>query len=197
MRKVGEIYFFAQYYWKKDANYQKCLKILEDFKDIFAKAPGSRKSHHDYEGGYLDHTMEVFGIANLLYHTLQREHDRKYHKKLTFTAQDAYLVLFLHDIEKPFKYIRQENATEEEFSELKSRLSTKQGREKFRLDLIAKYGIELTPAQQNALKYVEGENDDYVPGERVMNELAAFCHACDVLSARILWNKPAKGRSNE
>lgn len=47
------------------------------------------------------------------------------------------------------------------------------------------YDIALTPQQENALRYVEGEGDDYSSERRVMNELAAFYHMCDVASARI------------
>jgi len=42
-------------------------------------------------------------------------------------------------------------------------------------------------------QYVEGVPDsEYTPGERTMGELAAFCHCCDIISAR-LWHD--KGRS--
>lgn len=197
MSKIEEVYFFTEYFWIKDRNHQKCLQILKDFQDIFKKAPGSRKSHHNHEGGYLDHIVETFWLASHLYQVIHRECIRKYQQKPIFTVHDAYLVLFLHDIEKPFKYIKQKDTTKEEFEETKRKLATKKGREQFRLDLINYYGIELTAQQQNALKYIEGENNDYVPGERVMNELAAFCHACDILSARILWDKSIRSSPDE
>ncbi len=184
--------FMHNFWLSKDKNYQQCFKILDDFQDIFQKSAGSRKSHHNYAGGYLDHLMEMLEIADDLYCTMSEQYLCKYRASPPFEFDDALLVIFLHDIEKPFKYERQKNQTEEEFTEIKRKLATKKGREQFRLDLISRYGIELTPAQQNALKYIEGENDDYVPGERTMNELASFCHACDILSARILWNDPKK-----
>ena len=55
---------------------------------------------------------------------------------------------------------------------------------------ILEYGLVLTPAQENALKYVEGEHNDYTNKQRLMNELAAFCHLCDVTSARIFHSYP-------
>jgi hypothetical protein len=69
-----------------------------------------------------------------------------------------------------------------------SRLDLKAIRRQFRSDVIQKYGIALTDAQQNALRYVEGIPDlEYQPGARIMGELAAFCHMCDICSAR-LWH---------
>ena len=47
--------------------------------------------------------------------------------------------------------------------------------------------------QWDALKYVEGEMGDYSARRRVMNPLAAFCHLCDVASARIWFDFPKLG----
>ena|SRR3989338_4492030 len=69
------------------------------------------------------------------------------------------------------------------FSEKKG-VDTKADAHAFRLKKLKKYGIELLPEQQNALKYVEGEHNDYTNQRRVMNELAMFCHMCDEWSAR-------------
>jgi predicted RNA-binding Zn-ribbon protein involved in translation (DUF1610 family) len=44
------------------------------------------------------------------------------------------------------------------------------------------------------MRYVEGEFDDYSNQQRAMWPLAAFCHSCDVLSAR-LW--PEYPRPND
>ena len=46
--------------------------------------------------------------------------------------------------------------------------------------------------QQNALRYKEGEGDDYDPHKRVAGELAAFCNNCDVWSARGWHDFPKK-----
>jgi hypothetical protein len=95
-------------------------------------------------------------------------------RPLPFTMSDAVVVLFLHDLEKPWK----------------DKAWTKDERHRFRLSVIAQYGIELTDEQYNALVYVEGEGSDYRSDARVMNELAAFCHMCDVASARIWHDHP-------
>ncbi|MEK6891083.1 MAG: hypothetical protein AABX03_03005, partial [Nanoarchaeota archaeon] len=60
----------------------------------------------------------------------------------------------------------------------------------FKFDLINKYGFELTSEQENALKYVEGEGEDYDPHKRAQLPLAAFVHICDVISARIWHDYP-------
>jgi hypothetical protein len=137
---------------------------------------GASNNHHAWEGGWKDHTTEVMnlGVVQFYYLDLCRS--------LPFSVAEALEVLYLHDIEKPFRYGEANG---------KEILKTKKAREEFRLGVIEEFGIALNESQQIALKYCEGENDDYTPKKRVMNELGAFCHACDVLSAR-LWHDQGK-----
>src|SRR5271170_1833034 len=150
--------------------------IVRDNVSCFRPAKGSRSNHQAWEGGYLDHIAETMNIACQLYNTLSSL------RKLPFTLGEALEVMFLHDIEKPFA------------EELKvAGRYTKAARKGFRADMIHKYEINLTPAQENALRYVEGVPDlEYTPGERLMGELASFCHCCDILSAR-LWHDKGEG----
>ena len=109
-------------------------------------------------------------LAIVLYCALKTCRPRSY------ALSDALLVLFLHDLEKPWK------------SEIK--FGSKDERREFRELAMILYGIVLTPEQANALRYVEGEGDDYTNEHRVMGPLAAFCHACDVISARDMHDHP-------
>ena len=153
-----------------------CNKILEDNQDLFRKAMGSSHNHQNWEGGYWDHIEEVMNLAYVLYPTLNNL------RPLPFSLSDALLVLFLHDLEKPWKYELDDNG------ELKSRLDPnlskkelKQQAQLFRDNKLAEYGISLSERQLNGFRYVEGEHNDYSSKYRVMNELAAFCHMCDVV----------------
>ena len=58
--------------------------------------------------------------------------------------------------------------------------------------IVKKLKIPLTAAQRNALRYAEGEKEDYHPTKRIMNPLAAFVHCCDTISARIWFDEPKK-----
>ena len=146
------------------------LGSLKSFLDLdFVKqAKGSNHNHQTWEGGYLDHVLETMNIARWLYTTSPR--------KLPFKLGDALLVMFLHDFEKPYKE--------------KNSWQTKEERRKFRDFLIESLGIVISEEQRLALLYVEGEHD-YSNTERKMNELAAFCHCCDIFSAR-LWHNQGK-----
>lgn len=151
-----------------------CRRLLEELlgDPDLASAQGSMHNHQAWPGGYLDHVAEVVDLAFVQYEALSKI------RPLPFTLSEALLVLFLHDIEKPWKYGKGH------------RFLHKLDRHLFRMKLIKDSGIELTSEQENAIKYVEGEGDDYTPGERVMGPLAAFCHTCDVLSARMWWDEP-------
>ena len=156
----------------KEPNRSACFQILEDNIILFGQTAGSSNNHQAWRGGYVDHVEEVMNFAVYLYEKMNFFHP------LPFKLEDALLVLFLHDLEKPWKEIE--------------KFKTKQERHEFRLRKITEYGMRLTPEQQNAIKYVEGEGDDYSSLRRVMNPLAAFCHMVDIASARIWFNHPLR-----
>lgn len=155
---------------------QICLTILLDNLELFKHARGSTHLHQAWQGGYLDHVTETMNIAIIQYSALTSL------RSLPFSLSDALVVLFLHDIEKPWKYEFIDGQITQKFE-----LSNKKSQREFRDQKIKNYGLVLTPAQQNALEHVEGEIHDYSNTIRAMNELAAFCHVCDVISAR-LWH---------
>lgn len=161
-----------------------CLRILEDHEDLFRSQPGSSHNHQVWPGGYYDHIQEVLNIANLLYGTLGAV------RPLPFSISDALLVLFLHDLEKPWRF---EPDGQGGFRQREG-VRSKAEKAAFREAKLAEYGIELTPEQRNAFTYVEGEGEDYSSQRRVMCELAAFCHMCDVASARIWHAHPLPER---
>lgn len=146
-------------------NRERVLLLIRDHAPRLLRARGSSHNHQAWAGGYLDHVNDVMQIASVLYAAMSE------FRKLPFNLQDARLVLFLHDLEKPWK-------EDHVFVD-------KLDRARFRWVKIHEYGIELTEEQENAIRYVEGEGDEYSPKRRVMNEMAAFCHMCDVASARV------------
>lgn len=153
-------------------------KLLKDHAEKFEIARGSSHNHQAWDGGYLDHVVETLNIAFWLVTTSPRP--------LPFSLSDALEVMFLHDLEKPWKHTKYHNET--------LSLTSKSERRAFRDMLIQQYGIQLSDEQRNALRYVEGVPDsEYTPGKRTMGELAALCHCCDILSARLWHDKGAEG----
>jgi len=178
-------------------NFEELMKLLNDHRKLMATAMGSSKNHQAWEGGYLAHIVECLNIAVWLYDTSPR--------RLPFARCHALEVLFLHDLEKPFKQFPDAGTPIGSWAQLEPlshynqggvqiNLNSKQFRKEFRNQLIRKYGIQLSDAQWNALAYVEGVPDsEYSPGERTMGELAAFCHCCDILSARLWYDEGKTG----
>lgn len=162
-------------------NGQACRKIYQDFETLFRSAPGSSHNHQCWPGGYYDHVSEVMNLAALLYDTLNSL------RPLPFNKSDALLVMFLHDLEKPFKYVMDDKGQLTRSAEI----IDKAGNAAKRNQLLQQYGIELNAQQTNAMRYVEGVREkDYVQGARTMGELAALCHSADTLSARLWYNYP-------
>jgi hypothetical protein len=148
-----------------------------DIKAFLPEAVGSTKSHHAWPYGYRDHIRETMNIACVLYERLNRE------RELPFNLSEALLVMFLHDCEK--------HATQDQLAKFKW-VNERPGKsdKNFQKKLIARYGFKISDEEENALKYVEGEKDDYLEGARVMGPLGALCHASDVISARIWFDQP-------
>lgn len=156
-------------------------KILADNRELFGKVQGSTHNHQAWPGGYIDHVSEVMNIAFVVYGEMARL------RRMVFTLSDALLVLFLHDIEKPWKY----ELGPDGHLQHKSTMLTKADHQRFRMEKLGEYGVILTEAHENGLKYAEGELNDYSNRERRMGPLAAFAHICDVTSARIWFDYPA------
>jgi hypothetical protein len=102
-------------------------------------------------------------------------------RPLDFSLSDAILILFLHDLEKPFRYI-----------EPKQEMNTEKEKKDFVQTIINKYSIILNDNHKNALYYIHGEGDDYSRTKNIQKPLAAFIYLCDTTSARI-WPDFPKG----
>lgn len=145
--------------------------MWSDFKKYNPDAPGSSGNHQDWEGGYFDHIKAVMNHAIMLYEQLDKV------SRLDFSLEDALVVLFLHDIEKPIKYVQTSD------KHLYRRVLKSD--DEIKKEIIDYYQVKLTQEHYDAIKYIHGEGDDYSKNKRVMSPLAAFCHCCDVMSARI------------
>ena len=164
----------------EEPNRSACITILQDNEKLFKTAKGSSNNHHTWLGGYYDHIMEVMNIAIVLYERLNSL------RPLPFSLSDLLLVLYLHDIEKPWRY----DVGEDGKLYNKSDLDTPEKQHIFREKKLKEYGILLTEKQENGLKYVEGEGKDYSGKHRTMGPLAALAHTCDVTSARVYFDYP-------
>lgn len=171
-----------------EPNRSACFKILNENRQLFETIPGSTHNHQTFVGGFYGHIEDCLNYAYYLY-----DFDKSFEREIPFSKSDALLIMFLHDLEKPWRIEVMEDGT------VRNRpgLDTKEAFKQFREDKLKEYGIVLTPAQLNGLTYVEGELKDYSSTHRVMNELAAFCHKVDVHSARIWYDYPKHAGQDE
>ena len=164
-----------------EPNSQICLRILNDNQPLFEKARGSTHNHQTWEGGYIDHVTDGMNYCRHLY-----AFDASFGRPLPFTFSDALLVFFLHDLEKPWRIMV---AIDGRVTN-RPGLTTKSDFKKFRQNMLAEYGLALTPAQFNGFTYIEGEISDYSSEQIVVNELAAFCHKSDNWCGRGWYDYP-------
>lgn len=164
-----------------EPNRSACMRILTENRKLFETIPGSTHNHQTFVGGYFSHILDCMNYAYYLY-----DFDASFGRPLPFSKSDGLLILFLHDLEKPWRIEVMNDGT------VRNRpgLDTKEAFKAFREKKLEEYGMILTPAQMNGLTYVEGEIKDYSSTHRVMNELAAFCHKVDTWSARAWYDYP-------
>lgn len=149
------------------ANGVACRQMFEQYENIFMRAPGSKVKHQTWEGGYVQHLCQCMALAEFLYEPIKNIGG------VDFSLSDAVLILILHDLEKPFKYVEGKvfnNDTE---------------KKEFIASQIKLFNISLNEKHLNALKYIHGEGDDYSPNINIQWSLSAYVHVCDVTSARI------------
>jgi hypothetical protein len=164
-----------------EPNRSACARILADHRELFATVQGSTNNHQAWPGGYLDHVCEVMNIAAMLHAHLSAL------RPLPFSLSDVLLVVYLHDIEKPWKYELGEDGKLHH----KAGMKDKAEHQRFRMRKLGEYGVVLTKEHENGLAYAEGELADYTNQRRVMGPLAALAHMCDVASARLWFDHPA------
>ena len=164
----------------EEPNGSACYRILLDYQRLFQVVQGSTNNHQAWVGGYFDHVQEVMNIAVVLYKQLNSL------RSLPFSLSDLLLVVYLHDIEKPWKY--ELHADGQLYH--KTTMQSKESHQLFRLEKLKEYNITLTAEQENGIKYTEGELKDYSNRYRVMGPLACVAHMCDVASARLWFDHP-------
>ncbi len=166
-----------------------CKKIICDNYLRLRSAPGSKNNHQNWPGGWWDHTTEVMNIGQVVYETMNSR------RELPFLFNETVFPLFMHDLEKPWKY-----ASNEDLNSLNERLKEK-GYQKplsfpreephaFIIGLLEAYKVTLNDDEHNALEYAHGEIAQYSANHRLMLPLATFVHMCDVASARIWYDRP-------
>lgn len=165
-----------------EPNRTACQRILTDNRKLFQTVQGSTNNHQNWLGGYFDHVQEIMNIAVVLYERLNAL------RQLPFSLSDLLLVVYLHDVEKPWKY---ELCGDGQLHH-KTTMQNKEDHQQFRMAKLAEYGVVFTPEQENGMKYAEGELNDYTNRRRVMGPLACVAHMCDVCSARLWFAHPAE-----
>jgi len=149
----------------EDDRREALLEFHLEFEPLMRIAKGSSHNHQAWEGGYISHITELFHIAEVSYAALGSLHP------MPFPLDQALIVLYMHDIEKIWQYSTGETIDKDDWYN----------------EILPKRGITLTDSEMNALEHIHGEQN-HVKTERRMNELGAFCHSCDCLSARLFWD---------
>ncbi|MEY4440587.1 MAG: hypothetical protein RLY49_213 [Candidatus Parcubacteria bacterium] len=170
-------YYGLDYFLNKidEPNATRCKELFADFKKRFERAPGSLRKHQAWKGGYIHHLEETMNLGLSLYKEMNQ------FRALPFSFSDVVLILFLHDLEKPFRYVP-----------MKNEFKNDEEKKDFINSLIQKYKIKLTANHKNALTYIHGEGDEFHRTKRIQKPLAAFVHCLDTLSARVWFDEPKR-----
>lgn len=162
-----------------------------------SKYPAPPTTVRCWRGGYWDHIVEVMCVGTAVPRFRGHRSAAELALEEQFTLSDGLPVLFLHDIEKPWRRLWEDGEPALDAQGrpvIRPRPAGASARKAFAEHKPSEYGVAFSPQQQNAWQYVEGLRDsDYSPNDRVMLPLAALCHTCDLLSARAFYDFPRPG----
>lgn len=177
MKQPEALLFYLKYLYE-DPSYAGVMKFHQDHEQLILTAKGSKSKHQAWPGGYLDHLVECIEIGGQMMDGLRLI------RPLPFSFESVIKVLYFHDIEKMFKYSGVPMCDPKHPEVFSDKMKF------YREIMPAEWGIEFTAEELNALENIHGEVNY---GEhRVAGPLAAFCHCCDMLSARMWHDKPTK-----
>lgn len=162
--------------------YNGLMKFHYEHEALIRKAKGSKSKHQAWDGGYVDHLVECLEIASKMFDSLGKI------RQVPVEWNSVVKVLYLHDVEKMFKY---SDLPHPNPGLAKDAIHAKDWF--YGHWLKESYGVVLSDEERNALDNIHGEKEY---GEhRVAGRLAAFCHCCDMLSARMWFDKPYRAKS--
>ncbi|RYG59659.1 MAG: hypothetical protein EON60_09770 [Alphaproteobacteria bacterium] len=165
------------------------LAVHRYYEDVWPVAPGSSHNHQAWPGGLRDHLADMCRRGWLMYQL-----DSLLYGELPFSFDDVVVCIFCHDAEK---LVKNSPRADKRFGRYLTMADEGMAWEDVKWRVLAEwafFGLVLTHAQTNALKYTHGEPEsEYRKDKRVMNELAAFVHALDNTSARCYHDK-GRGR---
>ena len=87
-----------------EPNRTACFKILNENRALFEKVRGSTHNHQTWDGGFYGHIEDCLNYAYYLY-----DFDSQFGRVIPFSKSDALLIMFLHDLEKPWRIEVMEN----------------------------------------------------------------------------------------
>lgn len=187
---------------------------------LISKAPAGRSKHHKYEGGLIDHIIEMFNYAN---HTMQYNVIHEVHgSSFDFSIQDVAISILLHDLSKAvaykytgkFEYIDAHfergsitSFTMREWEAYKGETPVKtirtgcfeyrknffktMGLDQRTYWLMARYGISVSEYIFNSIMFAEGGWSDAAKKWGMeYGKLGAFLHILDMYSSQVI------GRNN-
>lgn len=180
-----------------DPRHTAMVRIYDRYAHLIHHAKGSSHNHQAWPGGYADHIAEIININRVTYPALHS------YRPLPFTMAQADIALYLHDIEKPFKYGPSTDPDVLHWTQVANNYMLDQiypdeyaAWEQTKWDILhylqIEYNYRLDPDETNALTYTHGEGAAHRKDQRVTCPLAAHVHHCDNTSARIY---PEDGRN--
>lgn len=82
------------------------MKILNENRELFQTIQGSTHNHQTFKGGYYSHVLDCMNYAFYLY-----DFDASFGRPLPFSKSDVILIMFLHDLEKPWRIEKMSDGT--------------------------------------------------------------------------------------
>ena len=184
--------FLTLLYSTKRKGIEQVVRCLED--TGFFESPASRTAHLAYDGGLVDHSLNVYHVAERI-----AENMRELCPRLQIPEDSIIIISLLHDICKATRYhhsekvMQKDGTIRETYIKDYSHFPIGHG-EKSVIQLL-RWGLELTEDEMLAIRYHMGSWQLSMTNEEVQRDyreactrhpLIAILHTADTLAAQII-----------
>lgn len=169
----------------KSTNRTGIEEVLTELENIgFFEAPASRKDHLAYPGGLLQHSLNVYNVAMMLYNQL-----KALKPDLAIQEESIIITSLLHDVCKADRYTMTDNGTY-----VKNYNLPMIGHGEKSVIMLLKWGLKLTDEEMLAIRWHMGgwhvpnneeQQTDYVHAVESC-PLVTLIHTADTLASKIV-----------
>lgn len=179
---------------KNPAFREPILAFIEKNEKRVMEMPGAISYHHNWDGGWADHTTQVIGLGIMLYDQMEDSINN------AFSKDDVIIAGFCHDLDKLTRYKKAESdwAKQKGYQYEFNKDNVPYEETSKAIVECLRNGIMLTDAHVEAINHHHGgfssDLASVYSGHGKMTQLSTLLHCADMLSAYLMGRQGGEGK---